>query len=113
MGSPPSLSELTPMIFNTRLTHLGSEASICLACVISNDFFQASSIQLKKCSVSITRLPGKHLERYSSLRDEALPGVESRNVDRAKKVDHEVCDKSLDEKRGSDVSKIVLFFGNH
>ena len=25
---PPSLSELTPMIFNTGLTHLGSEASI-------------------------------------------------------------------------------------
>ena len=24
---PPSLSKLTPMIFNTRLTHLGSEAS--------------------------------------------------------------------------------------
>ena len=27
---PPSLSELTPMIFNMRLTHLGSEASDCL-----------------------------------------------------------------------------------
>ena len=26
----PSLSELTPMIFNMRLTHLGSEASISL-----------------------------------------------------------------------------------
>ena len=25
---PPSLSELTPMLFNTGLTHLGSEASI-------------------------------------------------------------------------------------
>ena len=25
---PPSLSELTPMVFNTGLTHLGSEASI-------------------------------------------------------------------------------------
>ena len=25
---PPSLSELTPMIFNTDLTHLGSEAFI-------------------------------------------------------------------------------------
>ena len=24
---PPSLSELTPMLFNTGLTHLGSEAS--------------------------------------------------------------------------------------
>ena len=104
------------MIFNTGLTHLGIEAPISLACVISNDFFQASSIQLKKCSVSITRLPRKHLERFSSdssLRDEALPDVESRNVDRVKKVDHKVCGKSLDEKRASDVSKIVLFFGNH
>ena len=29
---PPSLSELTPMIFNTGLTHLGSEASnyVCI-----------------------------------------------------------------------------------
>ena len=26
---PPSLSELTPMIFNTGLTHLGSESSVC------------------------------------------------------------------------------------
>ena len=26
---PPSLSELTAMIFNTGLTHLGSEASNC------------------------------------------------------------------------------------
>ena len=26
---PSSPSELTPMIFNTGLTHLGSEASIC------------------------------------------------------------------------------------
>ena len=26
---PLSLSELNPMIFNTGLTHLGSEASIC------------------------------------------------------------------------------------
>ena len=26
---PPSLSEFTPMIINTGLTHLGSEASIC------------------------------------------------------------------------------------
>ena len=26
--SPPSLSGLTPMVFKTRLTHLGSEASI-------------------------------------------------------------------------------------
>ena len=25
---PPSLSELTPMVYNTGLTHLGSEASI-------------------------------------------------------------------------------------
>ena len=25
--SPPSLSELTPIIFNTELTHLGSDAS--------------------------------------------------------------------------------------
>ena len=25
---PPILSELTPMIFNTGITHLGSEASI-------------------------------------------------------------------------------------
>ena len=25
---PPSLSELTPIVFNTGLTHLGSEASI-------------------------------------------------------------------------------------
>ena len=26
---PSSLSELTPMVFNMGLTHLGSEASIC------------------------------------------------------------------------------------
>ena len=30
---PPSLSELTPMILNTELTHLGSEASIHLSCL--------------------------------------------------------------------------------
>ena len=28
MWKPPSLSELTPMIFNKGVTHLGSEASI-------------------------------------------------------------------------------------
>ena len=28
LRSPPSLSELTPMIFNTGLTHLGLEASL-------------------------------------------------------------------------------------
>ena len=28
---PPTLSELTPMMFNMGLTHLGSEASICLS----------------------------------------------------------------------------------
>ena len=27
---PPNLSELTPIIFNTELTHLGSESSISL-----------------------------------------------------------------------------------
>ena len=29
MWRPPSLSELTPMVFNEGLTHLDSEASIC------------------------------------------------------------------------------------
>ena len=33
---PPSLSELTPMIFNTGLTHLGSEASICIIKIQTN-----------------------------------------------------------------------------
>ena len=28
IGRPPSLSELTPIVFNTGLTYLGSEASI-------------------------------------------------------------------------------------
>ena len=27
---PPTLSELTPIIFHMKLTHLGSEASICI-----------------------------------------------------------------------------------
>ena len=32
---PPRLSELTPMIFNTGLTHLGSEASIYTRKILS------------------------------------------------------------------------------
>ena len=32
---PPSLSELTQMIFNTVLTHLGSEASRCHSSIVS------------------------------------------------------------------------------
>ena len=37
IGRPPSLNELTPMVFNTGLTHLSSQASIGTVC-FSNDF---------------------------------------------------------------------------
>ena len=45
--SPPSLSELTPMIFNTRLTHLRLEASIYYCKELSITIYDC----LCKCSI--------------------------------------------------------------
>ena len=44
--SPPSLSELTPMIFNAGLTHLGSEASIYSAILLILYLFFQSGVSL-------------------------------------------------------------------
>ena len=43
---PPSLSELTPMIFNAGLTHLGSEASIYSAILLILYLFFQSGVSL-------------------------------------------------------------------
>ena len=45
---PPSLSELTPMIFNTELTHLGSEASIYLIQSTRNPLDRQKRAHVKK-----------------------------------------------------------------
>ena len=39
---PPSLSELTLMLFNTGLTHLGSEVSICYCTIIVSTLMKNS-----------------------------------------------------------------------
>ena len=42
---PPSLSELTPMIFNTGLTHLGSEASKCFMLIFQQQYNESNNIK--------------------------------------------------------------------
>ena len=48
---PPSLSELTPMIFNTGLTHLGLEASI--SCIGMNNIMHKTVSLVCKCDVRL------------------------------------------------------------
>ena len=55
---PPSLSELTPMLFNMGLTHLGSETSIY------TEYLYIYSIEMLVKSLFLNTLSKNHRQQY-------------------------------------------------
>ena len=71
---PSSISELTPIIFNTGLTHLGSKVSIYNSLIISYNFLVFGEMKLNSFSLS-GLTPWTTIRHWQVINEGGLPTI--------------------------------------